>query len=88
MKYSPNEKAVEKCMLVMDLYKKAFGPMTIMERLKSAAVRLFAIRESQKIKKYGTYMRQPATNRVLYPERRFILEKEIKIEKTQVDKIA
>jgi radical SAM superfamily enzyme YgiQ (UPF0313 family) len=88
MKYAPNHKAVEKCRLVMDLYKKAFGPMTIIERLKSAAVRICAIRENKKIKKHGTYMRQPATNRVLYPERRFILEKEIKIEKLQVDKIA
>jgi radical SAM superfamily enzyme YgiQ (UPF0313 family) len=88
MKYAPNEKAVDKCRFVMGLYKKAFGSMTITECVKSIAVRLFAIRENWKIKKYGTFMRQPDTNRVLYPERRFILEKEIKSEKSQVDKIA
>jgi radical SAM superfamily enzyme YgiQ (UPF0313 family) len=88
MKYAPNEKAVEKCKMVKDLFQKAFGPMTMIDRLKSVAVGILAILENRKIKKYGNYMRQPATNRVLYPERRFILDKEIKIEKSAVDKIA
>jgi hypothetical protein len=53
----------------MALYDEAFGPMTIPDRVKSAAVRLLAIRESRRMKKEGTIMRQPPTNRIIYPDR-------------------
>jgi hypothetical protein len=36
-------------------------------------VRLLAIRESRRMKKGGTIMRQPPTNRILYPDRRLSL---------------
>ncbi len=58
-KYAPNDQAAEKCSKVMALYDEAFGPMTIPDRVKSAAVRLLAIRESRRAKKEGTIMRQP-----------------------------
>ena len=69
LRYAPNAQAAEKCRKVMALYHEAFGPMTIPERLKSIAVRLFAIRESYRLRKEGTIMRQPPTNRVAYPDR-------------------
>jgi radical SAM superfamily enzyme YgiQ (UPF0313 family) len=68
-KYAPNDRAAEKCREVMALFDEAFGPMTISERMKSAAVRLLAIRESFRMKKEGTIMRQPPTNRIAYPDR-------------------
>ncbi len=43
--------------------------MTIPERMKSAAVRLLAVRESRRIKKEGTIMRQPPSSRITYPDR-------------------
>jgi hypothetical protein len=87
-KYAPNEKIIEKCRSVIELFNKTFGPMTTKERIQSVAVRLFAIRENWRMKREGVVMRQPPTNRVLYPERRFIREKEINVEKSPVDKIA
>jgi hypothetical protein len=69
LKYAPNAKAREKCRAVMALYQEAFGPMTLLERMKSTAVRLLAIRESRRMKKEGTIMRQPPTNRRAYPDR-------------------
>ena len=69
LKYAPNLQAAQKCRQVMALYLEAFGPMTILERMKSAAVRLLAIRENHEIKKEGTIMRQPPTNRTTYPDR-------------------
>jgi hypothetical protein len=69
LKYAPNAQAAAKCRKVMVLYDQAFGPMTISDRVKSAAVRLLAIRESLRMKKEGTVMRQPPTSRVLYPDR-------------------
>jgi hypothetical protein len=69
LKYAPNAYAAEKCRKVMELYYEAFGPMTLVERAKSLAVRLFAIRESYRMKKEGTIMRQPPTNRMTYPDR-------------------
>jgi len=69
LKYAPNAQAAEKCRKVMALYDEAFGPMTIPDRVKSAAVRLLAIRESRRMKKQGTIMRQPPTNRIIYPDR-------------------
>jgi hypothetical protein len=68
-KYAPNAQAVEKCRQVMAIYHEAFGPMTFLERAKSFAVRLLAIRESRRIRKEGTVMRQPPTNRITYPDR-------------------
>jgi radical SAM superfamily enzyme YgiQ (UPF0313 family) len=68
-KYAPNAKAVEKCRETRALYDEAFGPMSISDRVKSVAVRLLAIRESLRMKKEGTIMRQPPTNRMLYPDR-------------------
>jgi hypothetical protein len=53
----------------MALYSEAFGPMTFADRARTIAVRLLAIRESRRIKKEGTVMRQPPTNRIAYPER-------------------
>jgi hypothetical protein len=67
--YAPNAQAAEKCRKVMALYHQAFGPMTILERMKSTVVRLLAIRESRRMKKEGTIMRQPPTNRISYPDR-------------------
>jgi hypothetical protein len=69
LKYSPNPQAAEKCRRVMAMYDQAFGPMTAGERLKSLAVRAFAIRESYRLKKHGIIMRQPPTNRITYPDR-------------------
>jgi hypothetical protein len=69
LKYAPNEQAVEKCRRVMAMYNDAFGPMTVMERAKSIAVRILALRESRRIRKEGTVMRQPPTNRISYPDR-------------------
>lgn len=69
LKYSPNAQAAEKCREVMALYHEAFGPMTMVERLKSAAVRLLALRESRRMNREGTIMRQPPTSRVVYPDR-------------------
>jgi len=68
-KSAPNAKAVEKCLEVMALYRHAFGPMSFSDRIKSFAVRLYAIRESRRIKNEGAVMRQPPTNRVTYPDR-------------------
>lgn len=72
-KYAPNDQAVEKCRQVMALYHEAFGPMTLLERAKSFAVRLLAARENRRIKKEGTIMRQPSTIRLAYPDRSFAL---------------
>ncbi len=69
LKYAPNAAAAAKCREVMALYREAFGPMSLSDRLKSVAVRLFAIRESRRIRKEGSIMRQPPTNRVAYPDR-------------------
>jgi len=69
LKYAPNARAAEKSRKVMALYDEAFGPMTIPDRVKSAAVRLLAIRESCRMRKEGTIMRQPPTNRMVYPDR-------------------
>ncbi len=69
LRYAPNAKAAEKCRKVMALYNEAFGPMTLLERVKSIAVRLLAIRESRRMKREGTVMRQPPTNRITYPDR-------------------
>lgn len=41
LKYAPNARAAKKCREVMALYHQAFGPMTILERMKSTAVRVF-----------------------------------------------
>jgi radical SAM superfamily enzyme YgiQ (UPF0313 family) len=71
LKYAPNAQAAEKCREVMALYDEAFGSMTILDRLKSVAVRLLAIRESRRMKKEGAIMRQPPTKRILYPDRTF-----------------
>jgi hypothetical protein len=70
LKYAPNAQAAEKCRQTMDLYQEAFGPMTLLDRAKSIAVRLFAIRESQRIRKEGSVLRQPPTNRATYPDRK------------------
>jgi hypothetical protein len=69
LKYAENAYAAEKCRKVMALYRDAFGPMTFVERAKSIAVRLFALRESHRMSRDGAVMRQPPTNRVAYPER-------------------
>jgi radical SAM superfamily enzyme YgiQ (UPF0313 family) len=69
LKYAPNAQAAEKCRKVIALYDEAFGPMTMLDRVKSAAVRLLAIRESRRMRKEGTIMRQPPTNRITYPDR-------------------
>lgn len=69
LKYAPNAQAAEECRAVMALYNETFGPMTLSERMKSIAVRLLAIRESRRIKREGTILRQPPTNRVTYPDR-------------------
>jgi radical SAM superfamily enzyme YgiQ (UPF0313 family) len=69
LKYAPNAKAEAKCLEVMALYKQAFGPMSISDRVKSFVVRLYALRESRRIKNEGTVMRQPPTNRIAYPDR-------------------
>jgi radical SAM superfamily enzyme YgiQ (UPF0313 family) len=69
LKYAPNAQAAEKCREVMALYQEAFGPMTLLERGKSVAVRLLAIRESRRMGKAGAIMRQPPTKRVTYPDR-------------------
>ena len=80
--YAPNAQAAEKCRETMALYNQVFGPMTIMERMKSTAVRLLAIRESRRMKKEGTIMRQPPTNRILYADRTLHLTKKACIVET------
>jgi radical SAM superfamily enzyme YgiQ (UPF0313 family) len=82
LKYAPNAKAAVKCRKVMALYNEAFGPMTIADRVKSAAVRLLAMRESRRMKKEGTIMRQPPTNRVTYPDRTLSPAKKASIAET------
>jgi hypothetical protein len=67
--YAPTPQAAEKCRAVIMMYEKTFGPMTFVERLKSAVVRAFAVIEHLRIKKHGIVMRQPPTNRVIYPDR-------------------
>jgi radical SAM superfamily enzyme YgiQ (UPF0313 family) len=69
LKYAPNAKAAEKCRQVIALYNESFGPMKLSDRLKSIAVRFFAARESRRIAREGTVLRQPPTNRVSYPDR-------------------
>ena len=69
LKYAPNSQAVEKCRKVIAFYCEAFGRMTFLERAKSFAVRLLAIRESRRLSKEGVIMRQPPTNRISYPDR-------------------
>jgi len=50
MKYVPNAQAGEKCREIVALYDEASGPMTIPDRVKSAAMRLLATRESCRVK--------------------------------------
>jgi radical SAM superfamily enzyme YgiQ (UPF0313 family) len=69
LRYAPNAGAAEKCHQVMALYRQTFGPMTFLEKMKSMAVRLLAARECRRMRKEGTIMRQPPTNRVTYPDR-------------------
>jgi hypothetical protein len=89
LKYAPNAQAAEKCRRVIGLYKKAFGPMTVSERIKSLVVRIYAIREKHKIRKEGVVMRQPPTNRVTYPDRTVAQSAECPIqEKSRIAKIA
>jgi len=67
LRYAPNAEAADKCRRVIALYDEAFGKMPLLERIKSIAVRALAIRENLRIKREGTVMRQPPTNRVTYP---------------------
>jgi hypothetical protein len=69
LKYAANAQAAEKCRKVMALYQETFGPMTFSDRAKSFAVRLYAMRESRRMKQEGTVMRQPPTNRITYSDR-------------------
>jgi hypothetical protein len=69
LKYAPNEKSAVKCREVMELYRKAFGAMTMAERIRSVVVRILASREQRRIKKEGVIMRQPPMYRVTYPDR-------------------
>jgi radical SAM superfamily enzyme YgiQ (UPF0313 family) len=69
LKYAPNANAAAKCRKVMALYNETFGPMKLSERIKSITVRLLAIRENRRMKREGTVMRQPPTNRIAYPDR-------------------
>lgn len=89
LKYSPNAQATEKCRRVIGLYKKAFGPMTISERMKSLAVRMYAVLENRRMKREGVIMRQPPTNRVTYPDRSFAKSSKVSIRsKSKIAKIA
>jgi hypothetical protein len=72
LKYAPNRAAADKCRNLIALYDNTFGPMTVSERLKSFAVRALAVRENYRIKKNGTTLRQPPTNRITYPDRTLI----------------
>ena len=72
MRYAPNARAEAKCRKVMAMYREAFGPMSLTDRLKAMAVRVFALRESRRIRKEGVVMRQPPTRRVTYPERKAV----------------
>jgi hypothetical protein len=67
--YAPSAQAAEKCRSVIRMYEKTFGSMPFMERLKSAAVRAMAVLEHHRIKRQGIVMRQPPTNRIIYPDR-------------------
>jgi len=69
LRYAPNAEAADKCRRVIALYDEVFGRMSLLELMKSLAVRALAIRENFRIKRNGTVMRQPPTNRVTYPER-------------------
>jgi len=81
LKYAPNTEAADKCRKAIALYNEAFGPMTILDRVKSAAVRLLAIRESRRMRKEGPVMRQPPTSRIVYPDRTPNLAKEARATK-------
>jgi hypothetical protein len=76
LRYAPNVEAAKKCRKVMALYTEIFGPMTIQERLKSIAVRIFAFRENRRLKNKGTILRQPPTDRTTYPDRALKIAKE------------
>ncbi|MBN2322075.1 MAG: radical SAM protein [Acidobacteria bacterium] len=69
LKYSPNAKAAAKCREVIELYRTAFGPMTLSERMRSIAVRILASREQRRIERDGVVMRQPPACRITYPDR-------------------
>lgn len=69
LKYAPNAKAAAKCLEVMELYRRAFGPMTLVEHMRSIAVRILAFREQRRIQRDGVVMRQPPTSRVTYLDR-------------------
>ena len=69
LRYAPNAGAARKCRQVIKLYDVTFGPMSLVDRLKSIAVRVLASREFRRMTKNGPIMRQPPCNRVIYPER-------------------
>jgi radical SAM superfamily enzyme YgiQ (UPF0313 family) len=86
LRYAPNAQAAEQCREVIAHYREALGPMSIPDRVRAASVRLLAIRESRRMKREGTIMRQPPTKRIAYPDRTFNLTKEAS--KTEVNPIA
>jgi hypothetical protein len=84
LNYSPNRAAAEKCRRVMALYDEAFGAMTVIDRIKSITVRILAARENYRLKKEGSIMRQPPTNRVTYPDRTFERARQMSQDETGV----
>ena len=70
LKYAPNEKAAEKCRMIMNLYDKVFGKLTIKEMALEVVVKTFAILENKKYKRNGSIMRQPKMKRAEFPDRR------------------
>ena len=69
LKYAPNAKAASKCRELMELYRRAFGPMTLAEHVRSIVVSVLAIKEQRRLNKEGVIMRQPPTHRTTYPDR-------------------
>jgi hypothetical protein len=69
LKYSPNAKAAAKSREVIELYNRAFGPMSMSEWMRSIVVRILASREQRRIRNEGVVMRQPPTHRSTYPDR-------------------
>jgi hypothetical protein len=69
LRYAPNAEAAHKCRRVIALYDRVFGLLPLPEKMKSIAVRPLAISENFRLKKEGSVMRQPPTNRVIYPDR-------------------
>lgn len=67
--HAPNRASAEKARMARELMDETFGSPGLKDRLMSAAVRMAAVVERIRSRN-GVVMRQPATNKVNYPDRR------------------